>query len=202
MVDERDGRGGVGSEMQAAEGPVEDRPVDAGATTGGRDGRRPVAREGSHREVLRAEGQLAEVASSLLLTLFPRHRLCRAEVGRFRVLMLDPPLAAGQEQELERYLHELVERPEWRARHALVREVRDRTGTHRELLTPLPPHAYQGGEALVGPFDDEVTADAWGAEHAARGYGHDAVAMAGGWMCDVFDVGDELAPAWEPGEAR
>lgn len=154
-----------------------------------------------YREALRAGPGLADIAVSLLLALFPEHDLYRAAAGDMTSLSLDPPLGAEQAGRLEHYLHQLVERPEWRARHGVVREVRDRTGTRLEVRTPAAPAEYRGGEALVGPFEDEAAAEAWGADHAGTGYGHDAIRMAGVWLCDVFDAGEDLTAAWEPGSS-
>lgn len=153
-------------------------------------------------EALRASSDLADIGATLLLALFPERRLYRSEHGASSVLLVEPPLGASEAARLERYLHELVARPEWRARHAVVREVRDRAGVRREVRTPVPPTSYRVGEALVGPFDDEASADAWGAAHAPPGHDHDAIQMAGAWLCDVFATGDDLGAAWEAGSAR
>lgn len=166
--------------------------------------RRNAAAPG-HREAVRAGPGLDDIVVSLLLVLFPDRQLYRGEMGGdtggemsgMTALSVDPPLGAEETARLERYLHELVERPEWRARHAVVREVQDRSGTRLELRTPIAPADYRAGEALVGPFDDESAADAWGAEHASDGCAHDAIRMAGAWMCDVFDAGQDLAPGWD-----
>lgn len=153
-------------------------------------------------EALRASADLADIAASLLLALFPDRQLYRSEHGGLSLLLVDPPLGVVEAARLERYLHELVARPEWRARHAVVREVRDRSGVRREVRTPVPPASYGEGEALVGPFDDEASADAWGAEHAPPGFDHDAVRMAGAWLCDVFAAGDDVDAGWEAGPER
>ncbi|MFO7547169.1 MAG: hypothetical protein R6W77_16885 [Trueperaceae bacterium] len=152
-----------------------------------------------YRETLRAGPDLADIAVSLLLALFPEHQLYRAEAGAMTAISLDPALDADQAARLEHFLQALVERPEWRERHGVLREVRDRAGTRLEVRTPTAPADYVAGEALVGPFDDEAAADTWGAGHAPSGFGHDAIRMAGAWLCDVFDAGEDLGPAWEPG---
>jgi len=174
-----------------------DPATDRDAAPGADDRGRPT-----FGEALRASADLADIAASLLLALFPDRQLYRSEHGGLKLLLVDPPLGVGDAARLERYLHELVARPEWRARHAVVREVRDRGGVRREVRTPVPPAAYGVGEALVGPFDDEASADAWGAEHAPPGFDHDAVRMAGAWLCDVFAAGDDVGVGWEAGPAR
>jgi len=201
MTDERDpherdpgGDGPTGGDGTDRAGAT---PTPSAGSPSGNGRPRPA-----YREALRAGPGLADIAVSLVLALFPEHQLYRAEAGDMSVIALDPPLDTEQTARLERYLHDLVERPEWRKRHAVVREVRDRGGTRLEVRTPTAPAEYVAGEALVGPFDDEAAADAWGAEHVAGGFGHDAIRMAGAWLCDVFDAGEDLGAGWEPGPAN
>jgi hypothetical protein len=201
MTDERDPHerdpGGDGPTGADADDRAGASPTPSAASPGGNGQPRP-----EYREALRAGPGLADIAVSLVLALFPEHRLYRAEAAAMTAVALQPPLDAAQAARLERFLHELAERPEWRERHAVVREVRDRAGTRLEVRTPTAPADYVTGEALVGPFDDEAAADAWGAEHAPDGCGHDAIRMAGAWLCDVFDIGEDRGAAWEPGSTN
>src|SRR5690554_1017980 len=108
--------------------------------------------EGEFGEALRASPPFMDVAIPLLLTLFPGRQVLRGSAGRLAALHVGPPLEKHEARRLLGFLYELVGRPEWRDRCAVAREVTDVTGTRTELILPLAPHEYDGGEALVGPF--------------------------------------------------
>lgn len=142
---------------------------------------------------LQAGPGLSDIAASLLLALFPTRQLVRTGgAGRLERLMVKPALNPNESRKLLDNLFSLVERPEWRAKHAVAREVQDVTGRRLELLTPLPPDEYRGGEALVGPFEDEAAASDWAAGVAEPRLASDTVPMAGAYLVDLFALGELL----------
>src|SRR5690606_10072866 len=98
----------------------------------------------------------------------------------------------AERRRLLEQLYVLVERPEWRARHAVAREVSDVNGVRLELLTPLAPEAYDGGEALVGPFADDEAARSWASGIAEPGLAFDTVPVTGAYLVDLFMLGELL----------
>lgn len=143
-------------------------------------------------EVLRVSPEAAELAASLLLALFPNRSWARAHVGRLTAYSARPPLDQAGARRLFDKLFELSERPEWRARHAVAREVTDVTGRRLELLVPVPPEAYEGGEGLVGPFATFEDANDWGMSVQARELAADALQAGDAWLCELFRLGELL----------
>ncbi len=149
-------------------------------------------KEGAFGEAIRAAPELADIAVSLLLTAFPRVTLMRAAEGRLAALYTDPPLTKAERRRLLGYLFELVERPEWRSRHAVAREVTDVKSTRLELLLPLAPETYDGGEAVVGPFASQEEAHAWGSGVAETGLAFDTLPSWDAYLVDLFQLGQLL----------
>lgn len=137
-------------------------------------------------EVVRAAPELAALAGGMLLMAFPEREAFRAPDGRRERLLAFPPLSAEELERLDGLLAPLVDRPEWRRRHAFLRQVDDVHGTRRELDLPEHPDAYQQGAAVVGPFADRDAAEAWGRAQAKPPHVHDPFPMNGRWFCDVF----------------
>lgn len=139
------------------------------------------------REMVRATAGLADVVASLLLALHPGAELYRigSDVQR---LVLDPAPGTHRGETLLRLLFELVDRPEWRARHAVAREVSDVDGERFEVLVPVSPEAYRAGPRLVGPFPSQAAADEWGAEHAVSTLSYDTFPTGAVWLCDLFEL--------------
>lgn len=152
----------------------------------------PLDDEVRFAEVLRVSPEAAELAASLLLALFPNRSWGRAHVGRLTAYFARPPLDQAGAWRLFDKLFELSERPEWRARHAMAREVTDVTGRRLELLVPVPPEAYEGGEGLVGPFATFEDANAWGMSVQARELAADALQAGDAWLCELFRLGELL----------
>ena len=138
-------------------------------------------------EVVRASPELADIASSLLLALFPAATQYRAEGALTRLLLMPAPESAAHQQ-LRGLLFDLVDRPEWRAKHAVAREVSDDDGLRLELLTPIAAADYRGGPALVGPFADERSAVEWGEDHAKSDVSFDTFFTGTAWLCDLFEL--------------
>src|SRR5690606_38222821 len=80
------------------------------------------------REVVRATSDLAPIAESVILVLFPASTLYRSTSGLVS-LRLEPAPDREGFRRLKDKLFELVGRPEWRRRHAVGREVSDADGT-------------------------------------------------------------------------
>lgn len=148
--------------------------------------------EGEFGEALRASPELVDVAVPLLLTLFPERQLLRGSRGRLAALFVDPPLQKHEARRLLGFLYELVDRPEWRSRCALAREVSDAKGTRTELVLPLAPGSYDGGEALVGPFPSAEAAKDWAADVADPQLAFDTMLTSCGHLVDLFVLGELL----------
>lgn len=139
------------------------------------------------REVVRASTPVAGIVASLLLTLYPRSELYRVGAGVER-LILDPAPSTGRLDKLKSLLFDLADRPEWRSRHLVTREVGDADGLRLEALLPVPPGEYRTGAQLVGPFETGTAADEWGADHAVSTLSYDVFSTGGVWVCDLFDL--------------
>jgi len=137
-------------------------------------------------EAVRVDAALAELVGSMLLAGFPDREVFRAPAGGRTRLLVFPPLRAAELGRLDGLLAPLVDRPEWRQRHAYYREVADVHGRTRELALPLAAADYAGGDAVVGPFGSEAAAELWARERVVPPRVHDVFAMNGAWFCDVF----------------
>ena len=149
--------------------------------------------EGEFGEALRASPECVDVAIPLLLTLFPGREVMRGSVGRLAALYVDPALERHEARRLLGYLFELVERPEWRGRCAVAREVTDAGGHRMELVVPLAPADYDGGECLVGPFASKEAATEWAADVADASLAFDTMQASCGYLVDLFVLGPLLA---------
>lgn len=149
------------------------------------------------KEVVRATRDLAPIAASVLLVMFPSSRLYRTDDDPVRLLLEPAPGRAGLAR-LKDKLVELVARPEWRRRHAVTREVADADGTRVEALTPVAPGDYRGGPRLVGPFATEEQADRWGGDNAVSTLSYDTYFTGEAWLVDLFSLPDQPAHGIEP----
>lgn len=142
------------------------------------------------REAVRATKDLAPIAESVLHVMFPNAVLYRS--GEDPVsLMLEPPAGPDDLARLKDKLFELVARSEWRARHAMAREVSDPRGSRLEVMTPLPPNEYRGGARLVGPFPDAASAESWGGDNAVSTLSFDTFYTGEAWLVDLFDLPEQ-----------
>ena len=146
-----------------------------------------------YREALRASPELVDVAIPLLLTLFPGREVHSDMAGRLVALRVKPALQKAELRRLLDFLFELVERPEWRSRCAVAREVADTRGTRTEVVLPVNPPQYDGGEALVGPFPTQEAAADWAAGVADASLAFDTVPAHCGYLVDLFVLGELLA---------
>jgi len=136
--------------------------------------------------VLTVAPALAHLAAGMLLAAFPEREVFRSEGDDYERVLAFPPLTPDELRRFDGLLVPLVERPEWRSRHAFYREVNDVRGLRRELGLPQAPGDYDGTVAVVGPFDDEGEADAWGRASVTSPRTYDPFPMNGYWFCDVF----------------
>ena len=156
------------------------------------DDRKENAGEGEFGEALRTSPEFVDVAIPLLLTAFPEREVMQDTVGRLTALYVDPPLERHEARRLLGYLYELVDRPEWQRRCALAREVSDVNGTRSELVLPIAPGDYDGGEALVGPFPSVEAANEWAASVADPSLAFDTMQASCGPLVDLFVLGELL----------
>lgn len=137
-------------------------------------------------EVVRASPELAGLAAGMLLAAFPEREAFRAPAGALERVLAFPPLDPDELRSYEALLAPLVERPEWRRRHAFYREVGDARGVVRELAVPTPPGENGANDAVVGPFASRQAAEAWGRAQVRPPRAFDAFVMGERWYCDVF----------------
>lgn len=147
---------------------------------------------GRHTPALRCSAELADVAAQLLAVLFPDRHVVGSTEGGAVLFGARPALSAPDSRRLLGHLQTLVERPEWARRHAVAREVTDAAGRRVEALLPMPPAAYAGGEALVGPFYSQAAAAEWAAGVQVRGLAADTLQAGDAWLCDLFLLGELL----------
>lgn len=140
--------------------------------------------------LLRVAPALSEAASNVFFAAFRHYDLFELPSDEgLMTLLTFPPLTAAETKRLDDALGRLAALPAFAELHAYYRVVSDRQGEHRELALPVEPAAWAGEvNRLVGPFNSQAAAEAWG-EARVRGSGnliYDAVPQAGAWFCDVF----------------
>jgi hypothetical protein len=135
--------------------------------------------------------ELAEQVGERFFEVFPGRDLFQvpdAVVGRVRLLAF-LPLDREEEQRWEDELAVLATR--WPEGQVYFRVVEDLRGTTRELALPVPPEAWIGAPVVVGPFDDEASAEAFGRSATADGpLGFDLFVLGPGWICDLYLADD------------
>lgn len=136
---------------------------------------------------------LLSVVTPLVLTLFPGVSLVEERAGGRVTLLTAPPVGKQGRRKLLGYLSQLAAREEWATRYAFAREVTDAAGARMELLLPVEPAAYRGGEAVVGPFDSEEDAAGWAGALADRSLASDVTRVQGKVLVDLFELGPLLA---------
>lgn len=152
-------------------------------------------------ELVRVAPELADAAAELVAGAWPQRRVYRVPATRATErLLVFPPMDEEAFARFDDEAAQLVARPGFSEALAFFRTVRDLRGTHRELLLPVPPEAWAGEPALVGPFDDQQAAEAWPAGRLPPELIADPVPYRGRWFCDVFRSDEELLfPAGETG---
>jgi hypothetical protein len=141
--------------------------------------------------LLYAPTVLLSTLGAEVLERFPGYRLFEMLARREgeACLLVFPPLDEDELVQLDTALAQLATREDFAGHYAYYREVNDFRGQRREFGIPLAPEAWGGDEGvMVGPFDDQAEAEAWGHRNVtARGkLVFDSVPHAGKWFLDVF----------------
>jgi hypothetical protein len=138
--------------------------------------------------ILEVSVDLEQHASNILTAAFRHHEVFRLEQRDMVILLIFPELSTKELDKLDRALSQLTELPSLKTKYVYYRVVTDKTGEHRQLALPLAPSQWQGQHnVLLGPFDHQADAEAWGEQNARpSNLIHDTVNYAGAWFCDVF----------------
>lgn len=143
-------------------------------------------------EIARVSPELAEAAAEMVWEAFPEREIYRVPSGSQERLLAFPPLDDEAFARFDDAAAELVARPEYEEALAFFRTVRDLRGTRRELMLPVPPDAWRGDAALVGPFESEEAAQSWPAGRLPPSLIGDPVPYRGRWFVDVFASDEDL----------
>jgi hypothetical protein len=140
------------------------------------------------QHILEVSAELEASASNVLTAAFRHHEIFRLEQASSVVLLIFPALADKEIDKLDKAAAQLIETPTLKNSYAYFRVVTDKQGEHRQLELPLSPSAWQGQlNRLVGPFNNQAEAEAWGEEHARpQQFVFDTLPYNGAWFCDVF----------------
>lgn len=142
--------------------------------------------------LVRTDARLVEAVWGVVGRILPEHQLFRLPLVTPQTdteLRVFPPPTRGERRALDDALGTLVDQPPLGEQRVFYRVVEERGGSRRELAWPLPPSAYRAGTlGLVGPFEDEAAAGAWGEAHAdpRSGVVFDTLPYGGAWFCDLF----------------
>ena len=141
------------------------------------------------QHLLRVSPPLLGAAGDTLFAHFPDHQafdLPPDENGMLGLLVF-PPLKNNELEMLDDAFEKTIRRSEFREVFAYYRVVSDRTGTRREFGLPTAPGAWRAPlSVMVGPFESEEAARAWGDAQVSRDLLYDALPYGGRWFCDVF----------------
>jgi hypothetical protein len=142
------------------------------------------------QRVLEVSPGLEQLAISTLSAAFRHYEVFRLEQPDTITLLIFPELSDKEQEKLAKALSQFIEAPTYKTKHAYFRVVTDKTGEHRQLAFPIEPTAWQGQiNTLVGPFANQVEAEAWGDTSVrSKNLIHDTVNYAGSWFCDVFSA--------------
>lgn len=142
--------------------------------------------------LVRTDARLVGVVSGIVGRLLPEHQLFQVPLVTPQTdteLRVFPPLTRAERRALDDAFGQLVGEGPYREQRVFYRVVEERGGARRELAWPLAPSAYRAGTTgLIGPFEDEAAARAWGEAHAERRSGvvFDTLPYGGAWFCDLF----------------
>ncbi|MDR9391344.1 MAG: hypothetical protein RI554_04870 [Trueperaceae bacterium] len=150
-------------------------------------------------ELVRVSPELADAAADLAWRVADGARIFRVPGTPAERLLAFPPLDAAALAAFDDAAADLVARPDVDDL-AYYRTVRDPHGERRELMRPIPPDAWAGEVALVGPFADEEAAKAWPAGRLPADLMADPLPYRGRWYCDVFDAEEAWLEARASGE--
>lgn len=135
--------------------------------------------------VVQASAELAGVVRPLLLAAFPEHEIYETELIGLPVFLTNPALNADQRAHLGSFLAELVARPEWVQRAAIMREVTDSAGERFDIRVPITPTATPE-IGVYGPFASTNEATDWVREHAPYQLESDIFSTPVGVVVELF----------------
>lgn len=140
--------------------------------------------------VLRTASELRAVVEAPLRSALPGKELFEAKLEGVVLLLAFPGPAREELQRLDEALGAAA--ASTGDPRVYYRVVTDRAGTRRELLFATEPAEWSGQAALLGPFEDEGAAIAFGERNVAgrSGITYDALPYGGHWFCDVFAGGE------------
>lgn len=145
----------------------------------------------SAEEVCLTSVEIVERVGEAFFALFPERDLFQlpdAVPGRVRLLAF-PPLDRDEFARWDERLAALS--GGWPDLPVYHRSVEDWRGLHRELALPVPPGAWRGQPAVVGPFAAEVEAADFGRDAVTgTSLGYDVFPLEDGWICDLFLADD------------
>ena len=137
--------------------------------------------------VVQASAELADVVRPLLLTLFPEHDVYEAELNGLPLFLSTPALTAEQRALVGSFLAELVARPEWTSRAAVLREITDSSGERFDIRVPVAP-VEQPGIGVYGPFTSTEAAANWVRDHAPYELESDIFSTPTGVVVELFTL--------------
>ena len=143
------------------------------------------------QRTVQVDRELIEVAGRALFDAFPERQIFDTPQGapgsETLSLLIFPPLGSDELMRLDSVLAELATLTS--AQHAFYRIVTDTAGERRELALPVAPEAWRGqAGVMVGPFESEAAAKAWGEAHvdASSSLVSDVLPYHKAWFCDLF----------------
>lgn len=137
--------------------------------------------------VVQASAELAAVVRPLLLALFPEHEVFEAELDGLPLFLANPALSSPERARLGVFLNDLVARPEWAQRSALLREITDNAGERFDVRVPLTPEPNPN-LGVYGPFASTDEAKAWVQEHAPYQLESDIFSTPAGVVVELFTL--------------
>ena len=141
------------------------------------------------QHLLRVSPPLLGAAGDTLFTHFPDHQAfdLPPDGNGMLGLLAFPPLEDDDLKTLDDAFEKTIQRPKFREVFAYYRVVSDSRGTRREFGLPTPPDAWRAPlSVMVGPFESEEAARAWGDAKVSGDLLYDALPYGGRWFCDVF----------------
>lgn len=132
-----------------------------------------------------ADNLFIERVSAVFFAAFRHYELFQLVAETKTTLLCFPELTSAELKKFDDALGRLVALAEYEPLNAYYRVVNDPSGEHRELALPVAPPDWQGEPGvLVGPFESQDEAEAWGETHVQLVY--DEVPHASKWYCDIF----------------
>ena len=141
------------------------------------------------QRLVKADNRFTERISAVLFAAFRHYDLFQVAEGEKTLLLVFPELTSAELKKFDDALGRLVALAEYESLNAYYRVINDPQGEHRELALPVAPLNWRGESGvLVGPFETQNEAEAWGDVHVKTedGLVYDALPHASNWYCDIF----------------